>query len=100
MTFDTQGSATAPVRHFLFQGSGKGYFLIWLINILLTMITLGLYLPWALVRSRRYFYANTELDGARFSYHATGRSVFVGWLCMLVLYAVFIINMVHGNIVL
>ena len=100
MTSETHGSVATPVRHFLFQGSGKGYFVIWLVNILLTLVTLGLYFPWALVRARRYFYANTELDGARFSYHATGRSIFIGWLCMLVLYAVFIINTVHGNIVL
>lgn len=98
MTSDTHGSVTAPVRHFLFQGSGKGYFVIWLVNILLTLVTLGLYLPWALVRARRYFYTHTELAGARFSYHATGRSVFVGWLCLLVLYVIFIINMVHHNI--
>lgn len=100
MTSDTNGSVAAPVRHFLFQGSGKGYFLVWLVNILLTLITLGLYLPWAMVRARRYFYQHTELNGARFSYHATGRSIFVGWLCLLVLYAVLIINAVHHNVLL
>lgn len=100
MSSDTKGSVAAPVRHFLFQGSGKGYFVVWLVNVLLTIITLGLYLPWAMVRARRYFYQNTELNGARFSYHATGRSIFVGWLCLLVLYVVFIINAVHHNVVL
>lgn len=98
MTSETHGSVTAPVRHFLFQGSGKGYFAVWLVNILLTLITAGLYLPWALVRARRYFYENTELGGARFSYHATGRSIFVGWLCLLVLYVIFLINVVHQNV--
>jgi len=94
----TKGEVATPVRHFLFQGSGKGYFVVWLVNILLTLITLGLYLPWALVRARRYFYQNTELNGKHFSYHATGRSIFVGWLCMLVLYAIFIINIVYQNV--
>ncbi|MGP3593973.1 YjgN family protein [Vagococcus sp. WN89Y] len=96
----SKGSGAAPVRHFLFQGSGKGYFLVWLVNILLTLVTLGLYLPWALVRARRYFYQNTELNGQRFSYHATGRSIFVGWLCLLALYAVFLINIIYHNMTL
>lgn len=100
MTFETQGAAAAPSRNFAFQGSGAGYFWIWLVNILLTIVTLGLFLPWALVRARRYFYANTELEGARFSYHATGSSVFVGWLCLVVLYVIFLVNMVHNNVVL
>lgn len=100
MTSETHGSVAAPVRHFLFQGSGKGYFVVWLVNILLTLITLGLYLPWALVRARRYFYANTDLDGARFSYHATGSSIFIGWLCLLALYVIFFINVMYQNMVL
>lgn len=99
MTFENGGVA-APSRNFVFQGSGAGYFWIWLVNILLTIITLGLFLPWALVRARRYFYENTELEGARFSYHATGGSVFVGWLCLMVLYIIFLINMAHNNVVL
>ncbi|WP_052250276.1 DUF898 family protein [Enterobacter sp. Bisph1] len=100
MTSETSGSVATPVRHFSFYGSGKGYFVIWLVNILLTLVTLGLYLPWAMVRARRYFYENTDLDGARFSYHATGRSIFVGWLCLFVLYAVFIINAAYDNVFL
>lgn len=100
MTSDIHASVAAPVRHFRFQGSGKGYFVVWLVNILLTLITLGIYLPWALIRARRYFYENTELEGARFSYHATGSSIFVGWLCLLALYAIFIVNVVNENFIL
>lgn len=100
MTSDIHGSVAAPRRHFLFQGSGKGYFVVWLVNILLTFITLGLYLPWALVRARRYFYQHTELNGARFSYHATGRSIFVGWICLLALYVVLFINIALHNVAL
>lgn len=100
MTSDIHASVAAPVRHFRFQGSGKGYFVVWLVNILLTIITLGIYLPWALIRARRYFYENTDLEGARFSYHATGRSIFVGWLCLLALYVIFIVNVVNNNVIL
>lgn len=100
MTSEIHASVAAPARHFRFQGSGKGYFVVWLVNILLTLITLGIYLPWALVRARRYFYENTDLEGARFSYHATGSSIFVGWLCLLALYVIFIVNVVNNNVIL
>ena len=38
-----------------FNGSGMEYFKIWIVNVLLTIITLGLYHPWAKVRNHRYF---------------------------------------------
>ncbi|MFT6387486.1 MAG: hypothetical protein ACJAUP_000857 [Cellvibrionaceae bacterium] len=39
-----------------FEGKGFEYFKIWMVNILLTIVTLGLYYPWAKVRHLRYFY--------------------------------------------
>ena len=35
-----------------FTGSGSEYFKIWIVNVLLTIITLGMYYPWAKVRNR------------------------------------------------
>lgn len=63
---------------FKFNGSGKEYFGIWIVNILLTVVTLGIYSAWAKVRNERYFKGSTELDGHRFDYHATGQQIFVG----------------------
>jgi len=63
-----------------FNGSGSEYFKIWIVNILLTIITLGIYYPWAKVRNRRYFYANATLSGRSFEYHATGKQLFIGFL--------------------
>lgn len=68
-----------------FTGKGQEYFGIWIVNILLTIITLGLYLPWAKVRNRKYFYNNTRLDGAVFDYHANPVSILKGWLIVVVL---------------
>ena len=85
-------------RSFVFTGSGKGYFPIWIVNVLLTIVTAGLFLPWALVRARRYFYENTSLSGERFSFHATGGSIFVGWLGLLVLYIIFIVAMAGNSV--
>lgn len=63
-----------------FNGSGTEYFKIWIVNILLTIVTLGIYHPWAKVRTRRYFYGNTDLDNANFEYHATGKQLFISYL--------------------
>ena len=63
-----------------FEGNGSEFFKIWIVNILLTVLTLGIYYPWAKVRTKRYFYANTSLYNRYFEYHATGRQLFVGFL--------------------
>jgi uncharacterized membrane protein YjgN (DUF898 family) len=72
-----------------FTGSGSEYFGIWIVNILLTIITLGIYSAWAKVRRNRYFYGNTMLLGRGFEYHATGGQILIGRLIVfayLVLY--------------
>lgn len=63
-----------------FHGNAREYFGIWVVNTLLTLLTLGLYAPWAKVRRNRYFYANTTLSGFAFDYHATGGQLLKGWL--------------------
>ncbi len=68
-----------------FNGSGAEYFKIWIVNILLVLVTLGLYYPWAKVRNKRCFYANTSLEGSYFEYHATGKQLFMGYLIAMAL---------------
>ena len=53
-----------------FRGAGREYFRVWLVNITLTVLTLGLFGPWAKVRTRRYFHGVTALAGYSFEYHA------------------------------
>jgi uncharacterized membrane protein YjgN (DUF898 family) len=73
---------------FTFQGRTATYFGIWIVNILLNIVTLGIYSAWAKVRRLRYFYENTWLDGYNFSYHAEpvkiliGRAIVVGALIL------------------
>lgn len=76
---------------FIFHGKGVDYFLISLVNVLLSVITLGIYIPWAMVRSRRYVYENMELNGARFGYHAKGGALFLSWLLMSIFLFILII---------
>lgn len=68
-----------------FEGKGFEYFKVWIVNILLIIVTLGLYYPWAKVRNTRYFYGNTTLENQNFEYHATGKQLFIGFLISFVL---------------
>jgi len=55
---------------FRFHGSGSEYFRIWLVNSILSLLTLGVYSAWAKVRRKRYFYGNSRLREDSFEYLA------------------------------
>ena len=68
-----------------FTGTGREYFGIWVVNLSLTLLTIGIYSPWAKVRRIRYFYGNTLLDGSPFEFHGAPAAVLKGRLIALVL---------------
>ncbi len=63
---------------FEFWGSGMEYFKIWIVNIILSIATLGIYSPWAKVRRKQYFYGNTDLKGSSFEYLADPMKILKG----------------------
>lgn len=68
-----------PVVHKLeFTGNGAEWFRIWIVNVLLTIVTLGIYSAWAKVRRLRYFYQNTRLEGSAFDYHGSPVAILKG----------------------
>jgi uncharacterized membrane protein YjgN (DUF898 family) len=71
---------------FVFHGSSGEYFRIWIVNLALTLLTLGVYSAWAKVRRRRYFRGNIELMGHRFDYTARAPRLFIGNLVVLVFF--------------
>ncbi len=75
---------------FEFTGNAKEYFGIWIVNLFLSIITVGIYTAWAKVRRVRYFYGNTYLDGHNFEYHAKPKSILIGRI--IVLGALFLYN--------
>ncbi len=81
--------------NFEFTGNGFEYFKIWIVNILLTIVTLGIYSAWAKVRTNRYFYGNTRLDGSSFEYLANPVSILKG---RLIAVAFFIVLNVVGSL--
>ena len=74
-----------------FKGSGSEYFKIWIVNLFLSILTLGIYSAWAKVRRKRYLYGNTSIKGASFEYHASPITILKGRLiavALLIVYSV------------
>ena len=78
-------NAADAVKRGEFRGNAGEYFGIWIVNILLTIVTLGIYSAWAKVRRKRYFYGNTFLDNHSFDYHASGKQIFIGRIIVFVI---------------
>lgn len=50
------GTGAGVFKPIEFTGTAGEYFGIWIVNILLTIVTVGFYSAWAKVRRKRYFY--------------------------------------------
>lgn len=61
-----------------FTGSGKEYFKIWIVNLCLTLMTLGIYSAWGKVRRLQYFDRNTQLAGSAFNFHGDPKIILHG----------------------
>lgn len=71
---------------FEFHGQEGEYFRIWIINTLLTLLSLGLFSAWAKVRKRRYLRGNTRLLGQAFHYTANPWRILVGNLIVATIF--------------
>jgi uncharacterized membrane protein YjgN (DUF898 family) len=95
MTEGSEAATTAPATHDLpieFHATGGEYFRIWIVNLLLSIITLGIYSAWAKVRRLRYFYGSTMLDGASFEYHGRPIAILKGRIIVVGSYLVYVIT--------
>ena len=85
---------------FSFSGQGSEYFRIWIVNLCLSLVTLGIYSAWAKVRRLQYFYRHTSVAGASFDYHGNPLSILKGRIIAVILFggysAVAHINPVAG----
>ncbi len=80
------------VEEFEFRGTAGQWFGIWIVNLLLTIVTVGIYSAWAKVRRNKYFYQHTYVAGRNFDYHATGMQILIGRLIVIgavVAYSIF-----------
>ena len=71
-----------------FFGQGSEYFGIIIVNWLLTLITFGIYYPWARARKIKYLYGATALNDDRFAFHGTGKEMFRGFVKVILLWGV------------
>lgn len=78
-------------KYFEFKGNAKEYFRIWIVNIALTILTLGIYSAWAKVRTNRYMYANTYLNGSNFEYNADPVRILIGRIIVVGMYLLFVV---------
>ncbi|MCC6071395.1 YjgN family protein [Massilia sp. GCM10020059] len=76
-------------HRFTFTGSGSEYFRIWIVNLFLSMITLGVYSAWAKVRRMQYFDRNTQLAGASFDFDGDPKAILRGRVLAVVLLAAY-----------
>ncbi|MET0232397.1 MAG: YjgN family protein [Rhodanobacteraceae bacterium] len=90
MAAEHAGPARTEHR-FEFSGDAREYFRIWVVNLALGIVTLGIYSAWAKVRSERYFYGNTRLAGEPFEYLAKPLPILKGRLIAVSLFAIYIL---------
>ncbi|MCB2180503.1 MAG: DUF898 family protein [Desulfobulbaceae bacterium] len=100
---DKNTESADPIRYKPeFLGSGAEYFRIWIVNLALTILSLGIYAPWAKVRTQQYFYLHSQVAGQPFEYLANPVAILKGYLivgaCLVVYNLTNTINPVIGAI--
>ncbi len=65
---DSPNIDAGSIRVLSFTGNGFEYFKLWIVNTLLSIITLGVYSAWAKVNLRKYLYRHTHLLNNNFDY--------------------------------
>jgi uncharacterized membrane protein YjgN (DUF898 family) len=72
-----------------FSGSGGEFFRVWIVNLLLTIVTLGFYTPFARRRTAQYFYSHTLVANSPLEFTAQQRKMVFGFLLLVAIYAAF-----------
>jgi uncharacterized membrane protein YjgN (DUF898 family) len=82
------GADMDPPRRLSFYGTGASLLGIHIVNVFLTIVTIGVYYFWGKVRVRNYLLSQTEFEGDRFAYHGTGKELLLGFLKAVLLLGV------------
>ena len=81
-----QDTITPDDSAFGFDGTWKDFAKIAFPNLLLTIVTLGIYRFWATTRERQYLWAHSRFVDERLEWTGTGKELFIGFLLVLVLF--------------
>ncbi len=79
---------TLPV---IFSGKKGEYLKIWLVNMLLSILTLGIYSAWAKVRNTQYLYGHTQIEGHRLQFLATPLQILRGRIMAVIIFGLYVI---------
>ena len=80
---DSENSTQTRFPLFSYHGDTGELFKIYIVNFLLTIITLGIYRFWGKTRIRKYLWSHVEFQGDRLEYTGTAKELFIGFLVIL-----------------
>jgi uncharacterized membrane protein YjgN (DUF898 family) len=80
----------SKIVNVVFSGKPAEFFGIWIVNIFLSIITLGIYSAWATVRTKNYFYGNTKIDGHAFTYLAKPLQILKGRILAIIFFIAYL----------
>lgn len=86
---DMMGAERREASHesaFNFTGDWREFLPIALTNLLLTIVTLGIYRFWAKARERRYLWSRSHFIDDAFEWTGTGKEMFVGFLIVMLVF--------------
>ena len=73
---------------FEFRGSGFGYIWLLLWTTIVSILTFGLFFPWAYSAQQRWIASNTYIDGRQLVFNGSGLGFLGTWLLILILSAI------------
>ena len=85
--------ACESVSSFDFTGTGMDLFILYMKNFILTLITCGLYFPWAKTNIRKFTLSHIKLQDDYFEFTGTGKEVFFGLLKIFGFILLFVVVM-------
>lgn len=80
-----QSSSHIEAHPLRFTGSGAEYFRVWIVNVLLGIVTLGFYTPWARRRTAQYFYSHTQVADSPLEFTAPQGKMVKGFVLLVLL---------------
>ena len=78
-------SQTIDAHPLEFTGSGVEYFRVWIVNVLLSIVTLGMYTPWARRRTVMYFYSHTLVTDSPLEFTAPQGKMVKGFVLLMLI---------------
>lgn len=87
----TESHSQHFIENLVYNGSGLDLAIIMFKNLVLTLLTFGIYWAWGRTNMRRYLWGKISFLGDRAAYTGTGKELFRGWVMVGVFYVVIVI---------